>query len=472
MKYGFAICWSVTLVFICSVHVIAAESALQPWVNNPWYWSYHGKPLLLLGGSDDDNLFQWEEKALLEQLDRLAAAGGNLIRNTMSSRKDHGFEVYPFKQLSDGQYDLERWNDEYWTRFERMLRETAKRRIMVQIELWDPWDYTAAKGANWHLQPYNPRNNINYTNQESGLAERYVEPAGHNKQPFFFTTPGQRNNQVVLRYQQRFVDKMLDYTLRYDHVLYCIDNETRAEEAWGRYWATYIKRRAGEEDQTVFVTEMWDNWDITAEAHKQTFDHPKMYGFVEISQNNHQGGQKHWDQFLLVRQYLATFPRPINTIKIYGAGDHRFGKDQDGIERFWRNLLAGGAAIRFHRPDTGLGLNNKAVASIRAARKLESKIPLWTVEPANELLFDRKSNHAYLAADGGHVFALYLPSGGEVHIDLSSANEQLGVRWIDIAAGEWGPEQQISGGHKVFLQSPGPGNWAAAIIVQKTTPEG
>jgi hypothetical protein len=39
---------------------------------------------------------------LIAQLDRLASAGGNVIRNTMSDRKDQGFEIYPFKQLDSG----------------------------------------------------------------------------------------------------------------------------------------------------------------------------------------------------------------------------------------------------------------------------------------------------------------------------------------------------------------------------------
>ncbi len=466
MKFGFAICCSFLMVFICSVTVVAAEPTLRPWAKNPWYWSYHGEPVLLLGGSDDDSLFQWPEKDLLAQLDRLVAAGGNLIRNTMSGRKDRGFEVFPFKHLHDGQYDLDQWNDEYWMRFERMLRETAKRRIIVQIEIWDPWDYTDMGDDHWQIHPYNPRNNINYTYKESGFAERYPEPAYHQKQPFFFTTPGQKNNLVVLPYQQRFVDKMLDYSLRYDHVLYCMDNETRGEEAWGRYWATYLKRRAERENRKIFVTEMWDDWDITAERHKQTFDHPALYDFVDVSQNNHRSGQTHWDQVLRVRDYLAGHPRPINTIKTYGAAGQRFGQDQDGIERFWRHLLAGVAAIRFHRPDAGLGLNDKAVGSIRGARKLESQIPLWTLEPANDLLPDRKPNHAYLSADKGRAFALYLPVGGRVRVDLSSANEPLVVRWIDISTGEWGSEHHVSGGGKVSLTSPGRGNWAAAITVR------
>lgn len=53
-----------------------------------------------------------------------------------------------------------------------------------------------------------------------------------NQQPFFYTTPRQRNNIAVLRYQRRFVDQMLRYALRYPNVLYVIDNETSGDEVW------------------------------------------------------------------------------------------------------------------------------------------------------------------------------------------------------------------------------------------------
>src|SRR5690606_35223606 len=205
---------------------------------------------------------------------------------------------------------------------------------------------------------------------------------------------------------------------------------------WGRYWATYIKERAAERGKRVFVTEMWDDWDLTADRHKQTFDHPELYDFVDVSQNNHNKGEKHWDNFLYVRKYLSGKPRPMNVTKTYGADGNKFGHtDQDGIERFWRHLLAGAASIRFHRPDSGLGINDKAVAAIRAARKIESHIPLWTVRPANELLSDRGPNEAYLAASDAGVFALYFPAGGEVKADLSAAAGPLVAHWINISTG-------------------------------------
>jgi hypothetical protein len=84
---------------------------IQPYTVHPYFWQYHGRPLLLLGGSDDDDLFQWDEPALRAQLDLLHAAGGNYVRNTMSSR-DAG-NVQPFARAADGRYDLDRWNPEY-----------------------------------------------------------------------------------------------------------------------------------------------------------------------------------------------------------------------------------------------------------------------------------------------------------------------------------------------------------------------
>lgn len=43
----------------------------------------------------------------------------------MSDRPDFGFVVYPFEKLDSGKYNLDQWFDEYWDRFERMLKGAA-----------------------------------------------------------------------------------------------------------------------------------------------------------------------------------------------------------------------------------------------------------------------------------------------------------------------------------------------------------
>ncbi len=416
--------------------------AIEPWAENAWYWSNDGQPVMLLGGSDDDNLFQWPSEKLLPQLDRIASAGGNVIRNTMSDRQDQGFELYPFLRLDAGQFDLSQWNDAYWERLQRLLEETQRRKIFVQIEIWDRFDFTDSSkrkdgSGHWQHQPYNPANNVNYSAQESGLAERYPDHPGANKQPFFFTTPKQRNNATLLTFQQAFVNRLLDHTLGYDHVLYCIDNETNGEAEWAEYWAQLLHRRAADAGKTIMVTEMWDDWNLQAERHRRTFDRSDLYSYVDVSQNNHNRGQKHWDNFLFVRKYLQTKPRPMNTTKTYGADGNKFKHtDQDAIERFWRHLLAGASSIRFHRPGSGLGINDKAVACIQAARTVELQVPFWSVDPANDLLSQRDDNEAYAAVNAEHSLALvYFPASQakrEVQIELATSPSGHEIHWIGI----------------------------------------
>ncbi|MEM7387829.1 MAG: hypothetical protein AAF514_23085, partial [Verrucomicrobiota bacterium] len=248
-------------------------------------------------------------------------------------------------------------------------------------------------------------------------------------------------------------------------VLYCIDNETRAEPEWARYWTKRIKDRAAEKGKEIKVTEMWDDWDLTAESHRQTFDHPEIYDFVDVSQNNHNKGQKHWDQFLYVRDYLEKVPRPMNTTKIYGADGNKFGhSDQDAIERFWRHLLGGGATVRFHRPDSGLGLSDKAVACLKAARLLEAHVRLWHLDPGNRLLGDRKENEAYLASQTGKAYALFFPAGGKkgersVTLDLTGVGGTYTGHWVSIDEGNRMPGQDtIEAGRVLRVTPPEEGN--------------
>ena len=439
-----------------------AAERIRPWSENAWYWEYGGQPTLLLGGTDDDNLFQWPDEELRAQLDLLVSVGGNYVRNTMSDRRDQGWEVFPYDFNPEARYDLEKWNAEYWRRFERFLEWTAERDIIVQIEVWDRFDYTDNRDADhWQIHPLNPRNNINYTYEESGYAERYPDHPGKNQQPFFFSTPQQRNNEVILAHQQRFVDKMLSYSLRHGHVLYCMDNETKADPEWGQYWAEYIKQKAAEAGAEVYVTEMWDAWDLKPDEHKRTMDQPELYDFVDVSQNNHNSGDEHWNNFLYVREYLSPKPRPINSVKTYGADGGRYGSDDDAIARVIRHILAGAASARFHRPPSGLGLNDKAQAALRSTRAMQALIQAWELQAAQELLSNREEGEAYAAA-GEPGYAVYFPDGGEVSLAAGAGEYRL--IWINVAGSEeMEPKTAVSEG-KLRFSTPGEGHWIAVVV--------
>lgn len=443
----------------------AADTRIRPWLADSHFWQYRGEPVLLLGGSVDDNLFQIPD--LEAHLDLLVAAGGNYVRNTMSDRLDLGYEVTAFGRRADGRYDLARWNEEYWARFARFLELTAARDVFVQIEMWDRFDHSRGP---WLADPYNPKNNVNYSCEASGLAPDYPSHPLHNEQPFFYTVPALQDNRVVRPFQQAFVDRVLSLTLRHRHILYCIDNETSGDPAWGRYWAEYIREAAAAAGTAAEVTQMWDAWDLRHEMHRLTLDHPELYSFVDLSQNSHNPGDANWDRAQWVRRYLADRPRPMNATKIYGADTSTWtGRgitSAHGGQTFWRNLIGGFASSRFHRPPAGLGLSAAAQAHLRSARLLAAVFDFFHAVPdsAHELLAERKENEAFLTRVPGQQYAVYFTDGGYVELDLSeAAGGTLRLRWLDIAASRWQEAGTLSAKEPAPLPAPGSGPWVALL---------
>lgn len=436
----------------------SSPAAIAPYAEDPRFWSYAGTPVLLLGGSREDNLFQIE--GLAGHLDTLAAAGGNYIRNTMSSR-DAG-NLWPFFRLPDGRYDLDRFNEEYFNRLDTLLRLTAERDIIVQVEIWDRFDYARDP---WLENPFRPSNNINYDSTESRMSNFYPRHPGRNDNPFFRTVPSLDNNALILTFQQSLVRRILQSTLAYDHVLYCMDNETSAHPDWGAYWARFIKAEAQKQDKAVYCTEMWDAWDLQNEQHQNTLDHPELYDFADISQNNHNKGQEHWDNLHWVRAYTAASPRPLNHVKIYGADTGRYGTDRDGIERFWRSLLGGAASIRFHRPASGLGLRPEVQSCLRSARMLAGRFDFCRAQPDVEsrLLTDRAPNEAYLSFIADETYALYFPDGGAVQLDLRPIEGSMKIHWLHVLESRWLELEMIKAGDWITLEAPGEGHWVALV---------
>ncbi len=432
------------------------KNRIQIYSENPRYWQYKGEPVLLIGGSVEDNLFQIPN--LKDHLALLKSVGGNYVRSTMSW-VDEG-DVPPFKKVGD-LYDLNQWNGEFWNRFRNFITWTHEMDIIVQIEVWATFNYYREP---WDANPFNPKNNSNYTAEETGLPTRVNSHPVATENNFFWSVPKERNQQTVLKYQQKFVDKLLAETLPYGHILYCMDNETAVTAKWGAYWATYIQKQAAETGRTVETTEMWDPWDLSHEKHKATFDHPETYSFCDISQNNHQKRQRHWDNAQKIRAKLSPI-RPINNIKIYGADGGRFGRTQDGLERFWRNIFGGFASARFHRPDSGIGLNQTAQAHLKSMRSITDEMDVFTCEPHNDLLSNRAENEAYTFANPEREYAIYFPNGGSVDINLHVMKDTktLTIRWLNIAKSEWTQEAEVPFEDSLTLSAPTEGHWAVLI---------
>jgi hypothetical protein len=492
----------IAVVMLYGSQVLAQEE-LRPYDGNPAYWQYQGTPILLIGGSERQAPFQWPAAFLDEHLDLLAASGGNYIRNIMTANAHSQFGgigeigVHQFKKLPDGRYDLDQWNEEYWNRLSSFLQKTSERGIIVSIEIWEHEDLDASfpppLTGGWGYQPWNPKNNINYTEAATGVPEVWTLNVHQQTLPLWDVVPALRNVPQVLQYQEKYVKKLLEVSSDFDNVIFIVNNESTWAHAIGDYWANFVHNEAASMGRTFYITDMRMNSDLRSAEQQYIRDNPNLYNYLDISQNNTslKPAETAWNDLLFVGQEISG-NRPINNTKIYGADNvpstsslatcRRCGA-VGAQNKFWMNLLGGSASARFHRSDGGLGLTPIAQNSLRAMQKLQTKIKMWDVDPRNDLMTNRGTiqydrpgydyakepfifGEAYLAAQPGLKYALYFTRGGSVGLNLASySGVTFDLNWINIDTGEWGAAATISGGSTVTITAPTSTEmWVAAIV--------
>ncbi len=480
----------------------------------PMYWEYNSEPVLLIGGSDLDNLFQWDGTvspwpdgtSLTEHLDLLQSNGGNYVRNTMSSRSYEPSDEnnpyrynelpYPFK-LTNGKYDLNQWDSLYWQKLETLLIEAKEKDIIVQIEIWDRWNECcddSNPNHGWYHSPWNPNNNINYDWSDSELL---VE----GRTPFYnpFHMAAVANDPVLLPYQQNYVKKVIDTVIdgNYTNVLFQTDNESGIGDndlEPDPYWAGYIRNYAASRGWDVYVTASrrfhYPTPYLTTNF--QDWNNPEIYNivlnpvfnFLDISQNNGNSGEIHYDNLVWYRDRVIENgrQRPINNTKAYyfnwptgsSFSDRTEGNDAEAGSRMWRAVFGGAASFRFHRnsptlgaiSQEGLGLSELGQTHIRSMKMLRDQVHLFSMVPSNELLTQRDVNEAYCLAEAGKQVAVFFTGEGDhsIQLDVSSITEEdLKFRWLDVANSLWNPDPTSYQGPIVTLTSPDSGHWVAVL---------
>lgn len=136
--------------------------------------------------------------------------------------------------------------------------------------------------------------------------------------------------------------------------------------------------------------------------------------------------------------------------------------------RCWWSVYIGGGVWETHvrQPyDRPLSAWEPAWTQLGGARAFMESLPFWEMEPANDIV---KSGKAFCLAKGGEVYAVYLPEGGRITLDLPADREFLVEWWSPTQgrSGKFAHSSRISGGHSV-LASPGDGDWAARVIVTR-----
>lgn len=205
-------------------HVVASDSrafALHP--KNPKYFVFRGKPLALIAatehyGSVVNRAFDFERYLDNAADNRQTMTRTFLLfrelqspRNPSSPVKPESPEyLAPYTRVGPGTaldgeplYDLDQWNEEYFTRLHRFLDAASKRGIVVELTLFS----NTYGDPIWELNPLNAKNNL----QQIGKVawQDYTSL---------------KDSSLVGR-QRAYVRKIIQETCRYENVYYEICNE-------------------------------------------------------------------------------------------------------------------------------------------------------------------------------------------------------------------------------------------------------
>jgi len=364
------------------------------------------------------------------------------------------FEPLPYLRTGPGnaldgkpKFDLRAFNENYFSRLRSRVMEAGRRGIYVSIMLFEGFSICDKdkkdKGNPWSGHPLNAKNNINGFDGDP-------DGDGQGHEIHTLGVP------VITELQEAYVRKVVDTVNDLDNVLYEVANEDHGGATeWQYHIIDFIHNYEADKakQHPVLMTFQWDPHHIGNNA--DLFRSP-----AEAISPNHEGG------------YRNNPPAADGTKVIISDTDHLWGIGGDRAW-VWKTFCRGMNPIFMDpmgpQPGNGAELPNPndkpEFESIRRAMghtlSYANRMDLINMVPRNDLSASR-----YCLADPGKEYLIYLPDGGEVIVDLSSASGTFTVEWFNPETGEAISSEAISGGKSERIVAPFSGD--TVLYIRKT----
>ena len=211
--------------FLISAALSAQPISLHP--DNPHYFKYKGKPFIIVSSSEHYGAVINPDFDIIRYLDALQKDGMTYTRlftgtyfektgsfgiqmNTLAP--DTGKALLPWKRSNESgalfggnKFDLDKWDENYFSRLKTFVFEAGKRGIIVEVTLF------SSIYDNWETQVWNPENNITI---KEDIGKKNIQTL---------------NNGIALKYQESVVRKIVQELNGADNVIYEIQNEPWAD---------------------------------------------------------------------------------------------------------------------------------------------------------------------------------------------------------------------------------------------------
>ncbi len=443
---------------LLSTYLCAQPIRLHP--ENPHYFIFRENPTVIISSGEHYGAVINPSFDFLKYLNTLQKEGMNYTRlfsgtyfekegsfgiekNTLSP--PHGKALLPWKRSNEpgaicggNKLDLDRWDENYFTRLKSFVLEASKRGIIVEFSLFSSiYNY-------WDNQPWNPANNITL---KGNLLQKDVQTL---------------NNGIVLKYQENVVRKIIRELNEFDNVIYEIQNEPWSDHILpAEQKSEYFTRQDFAQDGTE-----WRN--MVELADQLSLDWQKKIAFV-ISDEEKKLPKKH-----IIAQNYCNFYFPVTQVdsnvsilnfhyaypvvieqnyaynKVVGFDETGFAGSADVTYRkqAWNFVIAGGAL--FNNLDYSFTVGKEDGTEINKApgggsTELRKQLKVLSdfihsfdfikMKPDYNSLVQAPGSFARILSEPGKQYAVYINNGSKYDLTLNLPKGEYKCEWINTITG-------------------------------------
>lgn len=406
-----------------------------------------------------------------EYLDFMQAYSHNFMRLWMFEHPERAswtdvciqFDPLPWARTGPGlaadgkpRFDLDCWNEAYFTRLRERTILAGERGIYVAVMLFQGWSLhktRAVTGDPWPMHPFNAANNVNGVDVPYTAMDDDEHPSLHSL-----------HNPGVLARQEAYVRKVIETVNDLDSVLYEIINEGGAI-AWQVHMIEFIHRIEANlpKQHPVGMTHRISPRQLNAElfASPAEWVSPAKEPLDWLVPGS-----------ACLQDYQNDPPVADGRKVILNDTDHLWG--HGGNPKWvWKSFLRGHNPI-FMDPWWPLYIESDPQVTpwvfVGGITKDSRDYPDW--EPTRRAMGDTRryaermdlaamtpqpclASTRYCLADRGSEYLVYLPDGGSVTLDLCDAEGVYAVEWYLPSLGRAIPgAHPVSGGDYVAMSAP------------------
>jgi hypothetical protein len=405
-----------------------------------------------------------------EYLDFMQSYGHNFMRLWMFEQPERAswtavdivFDPLPWSRPGPGlaadglpKFDLDTFNEAYFTRLRQRVRQAGERGIYCAIMLFQGWSLhrtSAPYGDPFPVHPFNGANNINGVEVPYPLADDDEHECLHSMRL-----------PEVLRRQETYIRKVVDTVNDLDNVLYEVINEGGAID-WQYHVINFVHEyEAGKAKQhPVGMTYRFR----PRQFNQQLFDSPAEWisPAKEPPDGLYPGGS-------LLEDYQNDPPPADGRKVILNDTDHLWGHGGNPVW-VWKCFTRGLNPI-FMDPWWPLYIQSDPAVTpwtfVGGVSKDQRDYPDW--EPTRRAMGDtmryaRKMDLAhmtpcpelascrYLLANPGQEYLAYLPQGGGLTLNLLGTPGEYAVEWFFPALGRTLAAEAVQGGDYLVTAAP------------------